>query len=204
MIYDITHPVSADLAEWPGDTPYHFELNWKMNQNSPVNVGTITTSVHLGTHIDAPFHFNAGGEKAGALDLTPFLGRAVVVEAATPLIGWDTFQNLDFTHTPRVLVKTNAWLDTRKFPETFPVLSPDVPALLGERGVVLFGIDVPSVDVPESKALLNHHHLYQARIALLEGLNLRDVPTGAYQLSALPLRLMDADGSPVRAILWTE
>ena len=203
-MYDITLPVTASLALWPGDVPYSYQLGWAMGDDSPVNVGAINTSVHIGTHIDAPFHFEANGQSAGQLDLAPFLGPVVVVEATQHVIGWDIFRTIDFTQTPRVLVKTGAWPDSSEFPAVVPVLAPDVPALFAERGVVLFGIDVPSVDELDSKTMLIHRSLYAARIAILEGVDLKDVPVGVYQLSALPLRLMEADGSPVRAVLWTE
>lgn len=202
MIYDITLPITSHLAAWPGDTPFHFELNWKMGQDkSRVNVGAITLSVHTGTHADAPFHFRADGEGAGEMNLTPFIGRAVVVETDNRIIGWEVFQNVDFSETSRVLVKTSAWPDASQFPTFVPVLAPDVPALLAKRGVVLFGVDVPSVDDLDSKTLPLHHALFKANIAILESLDLRAVSPGVYYLTALPLRLMGADGAPVRAVL---
>ena len=205
MLYDITLPVSTHLAVWPGDAPYQFGLNWKMGENgSPVNVGMITLSVHTGTHADAPFHFQATGKGAGEMDLAPFLGKAVVVEASDRrVIGWDVFQNVDFSQTSRILIKTGAWPDAARFPDFVPTLAHDVPACLAEQGVVLLGVDVPSVDDLDSKTLPLHHALDASHIAVLESLDLRAVPPGVYYLSALPLRLMGADGSPVRAVLWT-
>jgi arylformamidase len=82
----------------------------------------------------------------------------------------------------------------------------DVPAWLHHHGVVLIGVDVPSVDHLDSKALPNHHALGKHGITILEGLNLSEVPAGRYELLALPLKLVGADGAPVRAILrdWSE
>ena len=206
MIYDITLPVTKSIAAWPGDVPYTFELNWKMGENnSPVNVGVIRLSVHTGTHADAPFHFKADGGGAGEMELAPFLGPAVVIEAANQtVLHWEHFQAVDFSQTPRLLIKTGAWPDPSRFPDFVPTLAPDVPVRLAQRGVVLLGVDVPSVDAIESKDLPLHDALLGANIAILESLDLRDVPPGNYQLSALPLRLMGADGAPVRAVLWTE
>ena len=83
-------------------------------------------------------------------------------------------------------------------------MSPDVPEHLRRCGIVLLGLDVPSVDAIDSKDLANHHALHARGIHILESLNLRDVPPGRYELIALPLRLVGADASPVRAVLRAE
>lgn len=199
---DITIPVRESLAVWPGDAPYSFALGWKMSEGDSVNVGAVTMSVHTGTHADAPFHFDECGASVDALDPAVFVGPALVLDAA----GWDViprsvFSDVDGTRTPRVLLKTGAWTDHTRFPDAVPVIAPDVPPLLAERGVVLLGVDVPSVDAIDSKSLPNHHALGGAGIAILESLDLRAVPPGVYELIALPLRLVGADGSPVRAVL---
>lgn len=201
--YDISLPLENTLATWPGDTRYRYELSWQMERGNTVNVGTITLSVHAGTHIDAPYHFQAGGKGAAELDITIFIGPAIVADVrGAETITWDHLKNLPFDQAPRLLLRTDAWSDHTIFPTQIPTLAPDVPARLGERGVVLLGVDVPSVDDIESKALPNHHALTAANIRILESLDLRDVPTDIYTLSALPLRLVGADGAPVRAVLW--
>ena len=203
MLYDITLPIQDGLAAWPGDVPYTYELGWRIGHNdSPVNVGVIRLGVHTGTHADAPFHFSSAGTGIGETDLAAYVGRAVVLDAQNQdILSWNLFEAVDFSDTPRVLVKTGGWPDATRFPDEVPVLAPDVPARLAQRGVVLFGVDVPSVDRVASKTLPIHHALFEANIAILEGVDLRAVPPGAYQLTALPLRLMGADGAPVRAIL---
>ncbi len=110
-------------------------------------------------------------------------------------------EELDFTHAPRVLFRTGGWPDTARFPASVPVMEPELPAWLAGRGAVLVGVDLPSVDPLDSKALDNHHALGRGGVAILEGLWLDGVPDGLYQLAALPLRLAGADGSPVRAVL---
>ncbi len=201
-IYDITMPVQEGIAVWPGDAEYQFTLGWKMADGQSVNVGTVSMSVHTGTHMDAPFHYEAEGAGAGELDLSAYLGPAIVVEVTgqNP-IERTALEHLDFSQTPRLLLKTGAWSDRARFPEAVPTLASDVPAWLGEKGVVLVGFDIPSVDELESKDLPLHHALNNAGIRILESLDLAAVPPGAYELIALPLKLMGADGSPVRAIL---
>lgn len=203
-IYDITIPVRETLAVWPGDTPYRFVLGWKMSDGASVNVGAVTMSVHTGTHADAPFHFLPNGAAVDVLDPAVYIGAAAVVDAArwSETIPIAAFETVDGSQTPRVLVKTGAWTNHAEFPETVPVIAPDVPEFLAARGVVLLGTDVPSVDAINSKTLPNHHALAEREIHILESLDLREVPPGNYELIALPLRLVGADGSPVRAILW--
>ncbi len=202
MIYDITIPIDASLAIWPGDTPYSFALGWSMADGQAVNVGAVTMSVHTGTHADAPFHFLPNGEGVDALPLSIFCGPAAVVDATgREVIGVDVFADVDFARTPRVLVRTGAWTDHSHFPDTVPTLTSNACDFLVSRGVVLLGVDVPSVDELNSKTLPIHHALATHGIYILESLHLQNVPVGAYRLTALPLRLVGADGSPVRAIL---
>lgn len=201
-IYDITLPLHAGMAVWPGDTPFHFGLSWQRSAGASVNVGAVTMSVHCGTHADAPFHFQDGGATIETLNLTPFLGPALVLEASgRDVIGTDVFDGVNFARTPRLLLRTGAWPDPARFPDSIPVLADDVPAFLGARGVVLLGLDVPSVDRLDSTSLPIHHALAQHNIHILESLHLRDVPAGEYELIALPLSFAGADGSPVRAVL---
>lgn len=201
-IYDITIPVREGLAPWPGDTAYQFVLGWDMAAGANVNVGTLTLSAHTGTHADAPFHFSPDGAGIGELDLTPYRGPAIVADVrGLETIGPDALAHLDFAAAPRLLLKTGVWSDFTVFPESVPTLTLEAIALLAERGVLLVGLDVPSVDAIDSPDLPNHHALNAAHIRILESLDLREAKHGIYELIALPLRLSDADASPVRAIL---
>ena len=201
-IYDISIRLETSIAVWDGDTLYRFALGFDMADGASVNVGAVTMSLHTGTHIDAPFHFDPHGDTVDALDLDVFVGAAAVVDATgLARIGRDIFAGVDFARTPRVLVRTGTWTDFSRFPESVPTLADDVPDFLGANGVRLFGIDVPSVDALDSKTLPIHHALAANRIAILESVNLANVPVGEYELTALPLPFMGADASPVRAIL---
>jgi len=156
QIYDITHPIHAALAVWPGDTPYHYAPTLQIQEGDSVNLGTITASVHTGSHADAPYHFSDSGATMEAVDLSAYLGPALVADVrGKPVITCADLANLDFSAAPRLLLQTGGWLGTGRFPLSIPVVAPDVPEFLAARGVRLFGVDVPSVDLLDSKTLPN-------------------------------------------------
>ncbi len=200
-ILDISRTVSPALAGWPGDTPYRFEMLCRLHEGASVNLGTIQMSPHTGTHIDAPYHYDDQGKTVSHLPLETYVGRAAVVKVE----GKQEIRREDipvrYLAAPRLLLRTGGWVDSARFPESIPVIAPDVPSWLHAHGVILLGLDVPSVDAIESKDLPNHHALGRHGIAILEGLDLTGVAEGFYDLIALPLKLEGADGCPVRAIL---
>ena len=201
-IIDITHLHSERLAPWPGDTPFEFRFIARLRDGASCNVGKLTCSIHCGTHLDAPYHYEESGATIDALPPELFIGAARVFHAqCCEVITREVFAGLDGRATPRVLVRTNACDDKSLFPPRIPTLAPDVPTWLGQQGVRLLGLDLPSVDQIDSKSLPIHHALGTANITILENLDLRDVPPGWYDLIALPLRLAGADGSPTRAVL---
>lgn len=201
-IFDITLTLRDGLAGWPGDTPYRFDLAWSKAEGATVNVGRISTSLHVGTHVDAPFHFHDSGPAVDALALDPFLGPARVADVrGRAIIRVEDLAPLDLAGTPRLLLRTDAWVDRARFPDRVPVLHGDVPGYLEGEGVILLGVDVPSVDAIDSKDLPIHHALLRAGIAILESVDLTRIAPGAYELIALPLKIRGGDGSPVRAIL---
>ena len=207
QIIDISHPLTNDLAPWPGDTPFHFELRWKMATGATVNVGAVQMGVHNGTHADAPFHFDPKGETIDRAELSAFFGPALVVDvghcstiAMSSLERWETA----LRDAPRLLLKTSAWSDTKVFPKEIPTIPRDLPPWLQARGVKLLGLDVPSVDAIDSKDLPNHHALAAAGITIIESLDLSEVETGMYHFAALPLKIAAGDAAPVRAILWRD
>lgn len=200
--YDITLPMQADLAPWPGDVPYQRLLTASIQEGASVNLSSVEMSVHTGTHADAPYHFSKDGATIDALDPAIYLGPACVVDVqGKPVIRKEDLAGIDFAAMPRLLLKTNAWPDPTRFPEAIPTLAPDVPAYLQAQGVILLGLDLPSVDAIDSKDLPIHHALGRCGIAILESLALAEPPPGRYELICLPMKLMGADGAPVRALL---
>jgi len=199
---DISQRLDANVAVWPGDTPFTYRVNWSKEESGSVNVGQINMSTHTGTHIDAPFHFDNDGKKVIELDLELYIGKARVIhipEAAS--IGIKEVSTQDLEGVTRLLIRTGAWQDRTVFPTAIPPVEPELAEYLASRGIRLLGLDLPSVDPIDSKELSAHHMLTRFGIHILEGLVLDHVQTGDYELVALPLPLVDADGSPVRAVL---
>ncbi len=207
-IHDISRALTNDLAPWPGDTPFRFELKWKISEGASVNVGAVEMGVHNGTHADAAFHFDPKGETIERAPLDAYIGKAVVVDCknVAPSINLSDLQRWEnaLRDAPRLLLKTGAWPDSEIFPKEIPTISSDVPQWLQARGVKLLGLDVPSVDVIDSKDLPNHHALAAAGIAIVESLDLSRVEAGGYNFAALPLKIAGGDAAPVRAILWRD
>jgi arylformamidase len=205
---DITRALAADLAPWPGDTSFEYQLVGRIAEGSSVNLGRIITSLHSGTHADAFFHFEEAGRTIDRFEPDRYVGLAAVVDLTAKFahsLGEITIADLEsHVRAPRLLLKTGAWSDSTKFPEAIPVLAPGVAKWMQERGVKLLGLDLPSVDAIDSKDLRNHHALAAADIAIVEGLDLSKAEAGAYSLAALPLKIVGGDGAPVRAILWRE
>jgi len=213
-IWDISRTLSDDLAEWPGDEPFHFRLSRKIAEGQSVNLGAIGMSVHNGTHADARFHFDTNGESIEKAPLENYLGRAAVVDLSEAfsqakerhLISVEDLQphSEDIAKSSRLLVKTGRWDDSTVFPNQIPVIAANVPSWLQKNGVKLLGLDLPSVDEIDSKSLPNHHALAGAEIAIVESLNLSGVGPGIYNFAALPLKIAGGDGAPMRAILWRD
>ena len=206
MIYDISPEIDPALAVWPGDTPFSVQEILRLEDGASVNLSTITLSCHTGAHADAPNHYAQGAPGIDGVALEPFLGACVVLDVRPEdgLIHPAHVAGLDLSATPRVLFRTQDGFDRRRFPEGFSALSAELVDDLAARGVVLIGLDTPSVDPFDSKELLAHHALHRHGIVNLESLDLSAVPPARYELIALPLRLKGRDASPVRAILRTE
>lgn len=203
-LIDISRRLGKNVPTWPGDTPFSFEIEWTKEDSGSVNVGKLEMSTHTGTHVDAPFHFDNDGKRIYDLDLNLYIGKALVVDMCNKeSVGASDFHQIDLKEVERVLLRTNSWENPSQFPETITYIRPDLASFLGEKGVRLIGVDVPSVDPLDSKELAAHHQLHENGIHILEGINLQNVKPGLYELIALPLPLVEADGSPVRAILRT-
>lgn len=201
-IRDITQPLGTHTAVWPGDTSVDVSWPLRIDGGAAVNVATLRTSVHAGTHADGFLHVAADGETAAQMPLDAYIGRCVVVDArGRDILSADDVAHLDLRQAQRILFRTREHVDETAFPARFTHLAPELARLLGERGVRLVGTDAPSVDPVDSRTLPAHHALMRGRVAILENLLLTDVPPGVYTLVALPLRLVEADSSPVRAVL---
>jgi arylformamidase len=202
-LWDISAPVHAATPVFPGDTPYAQRWSATLGPGCPVNVSALTMSPHVGTHADAPLHYDAGGAAAGALELDPYLGPCRVVHAIGkgPLVTWAMLGHALADLPPRVLVRTYARMPVDAWDAALPAYAPETLERLAELGVRLVGIDSASIDPAASKTLESHQVIRRHGLRVLENLVLDDVPEGDYELIALPLKLTTADASPVRAVL---
>lgn len=201
--WDISAPVHAGSPVFPGDTAYGQRWSAEIGPACPVNVSALTLSPHVGTHADAPLHYDPQGAAIGTLDLAPYLGRCRVIHAIGrgPLVAWSMLEHALDDLPPRVLVRTYATMPVNRWDPLLAAYAPDTIERLADRGVVLVGIDTASIDPADSKALESHQVIRRRNLRVLENLVLDDVSEGDYELIALPLKLTTADASPVRAVL---
>jgi arylformamidase len=201
-IIDISPPITPDLAVWPGDVPFSRTENLSFAAGANIDLSSIQTTVHLGAHTDAPSHYLAGGEGIASRDLSFYVGEAQVMA-----VDANPGERIRAEHltgpivASRVLFRTGSYPDPRRFNTDFCSLSPALIERLAGEGVRLIGIDTPSIDPVDSKDLPSHAMVASHDMAILEGIVLADVADGVYTLVALPLPIVDADASPVRAIL---
>jgi len=204
MIHDITPPVSEALAVWPGDTPLSREVLLDMKAGANLTLSTLRATVHLGAHADAPSHYGRDAATIESRSLDFYLGPCQVLR-----VDVERGARIEPRHVAgrvretRVLFATGTFPDPDRFREDFASFAPETIDALHALGVRLAGIDTPSVDPFSSKALEAHHRFLAHDMAILEGIVLKDVPEGTYELIALPLKLVGFDASPVRAILRT-
>lgn len=204
-LIDISPLIDATIAVWPGDTPFAQTFNSEMSAGSNLTLSDVRTTLHVGAHTDAASHYVDGGEDIASRSLDYYVGRCSVVHA--DVARGERIQPRHVENkridAPRVLFRTGTFPDPRNWNDDFAALSPELINFLHDRGVMLIGIDTPSVDPFDSKALEAHHALARHSMANLEGLVLDGVDEGEYELIALPLRIRGGDASPVRAVLRT-
>jgi arylformamidase len=207
LLYDISVAYSAKTPQWPGDTPYSCRWAWDMTKGASVNVGLVTTSWHVGTHADAPFHVLPDGATSEALPLEVFAGDATVldvsdVSAGDPITRTLLSDRLGPNGIPtRLLLRTGLSVQGGAFPASWPALTVDAAAWLTAGGLRLLGVDAPSVDAREDTALRVHKTMFEAGAWILENLYLTHVPQANYELCAYPVLVEGADAAPVRAVL---
>ena len=204
-LYDISPPLGPDTPPFPGDQAYVQTWTATLGPGCPVNLSAVTMSPHVGAHADAPLHYADGAASIDAVDLHAYLGpcRVIHVIGCGPLVRVEHLRHAAQDLPPRVLLRTCERADTAWNPD-FSACASETLAWLADQGVRLVGIDTPSVDLQDSKDLPAHKAILRANIAILEGLVLRDLPAGNYELIALPLKLVGFDASPVRAVLRSE
>ncbi|MGD0166645.1 MAG: cyclase family protein [Gaiellaceae bacterium] len=201
-IIDISVAVGPGTVVWEDDPAPVIERVNAIAEGSAYNLSRLAFGAHTGTHVDAPLHFIDEAAPVESLQLNSLIGPALVVDARASEneIDAETIEREVGSGTERVIFATrNSELWRRpKFSRDFVGVSAQAAALLVERGVRLVGIDYLSVGSPGV-----HRELLGNGVIVLEGLDLRAVEAGTYELVCLPIRIAGADGAPARAVLVT-
>ncbi len=201
-IFDISRPLGPSTVVWPGDVEVTLDRTMSRAAGEMVNTGVLRTSLHAATHMDAPRHLLDEGSSVEEVDLSRCMGPARVVDVGgAGSIGPGFLP--DLSGVSRVLFKTDRSRTPigGPHPSSFAALEPATAAALADGGVVLVGVDTPSIDPADSETLPAHEVLLGREVVVLENLWFGEVAAGDYELIALPLRLEGGDGSPVRAVL---
>jgi len=208
-IFDVSVPISPRTPTYPGDPKIDFKQWLSLDKGDSANVTSLCFGVHTGTHIDAPAHFIHGGERLASLSLDVLLGEVRVIEFAPDV--YEITENLIEAQCPagptRVLFKTRNsafWNeDSGEFHTDFTYISPSAARRLVSNGIQLVGIDYLSVERFKSQDFETHQVLLSNGVVIVEGLDLRRVSGGIYELLCLPLKLDggSGDGAPARVVL---
>ena len=206
---DISPRLSEHTAVFPGDTPLKRDVLLDFKTGHNLLLSSLTLSVHLGAHADAPNHYSAGGEGVDTRDLRHYLGAAQVVEVKIPrgerILPEHVAGGVKSLRAPRILFRTGSFPNSDEWNGDFNSLSPELIEALAAQGVCTVGIDTPSIDPSNDTQLHTHQAVAKNDMAVLEGLVLDGALTNCvYTLVALPLKIQGADASPVRAILLPE
>jgi arylformamidase len=204
--YDISVGISTDLPVWPGDPLPEMARLSRIVDGDSCNVTQITSTVHTGTHVDAPLHYIEGGRSVENLSLEALIGRAYVIDLPKALIlDAKTLERAGIPpRTRRVLFKTKnslLWAQgVRSFQKDFVGLDPSGAEWIVRKGMQLVGVDYLSVTAMD-QCDKTHRILLQAGVILLEGINLNRIRQGRYTLYCLPVKIVGSEGAPARAIL---
>ncbi|MCW3836185.1 arylformamidase [Sphingomonas canadensis] len=202
-VWDISQTLRPGMPLWPGEPPLAIRRLAEIGPQCPVNVGALDAPLHAGTHADAPFHYDSGGATSAECALHPYLGPCLVIDArhARGRIELQDVEWAAIAGVERVLFRTYGQFPADRWDSDFTAIAPEVIAGLRQAGVRLVGTDAPSLDPETSQTMDAHREILAGDMRILEGLVLDDVAAGRYELIALPIRILEADASPVRAIL---
>ncbi len=204
--YDISLPLDATLPVWPGDPPAIIQRTMSIATGHPLNTSRIDASLHWGTHVDAPFHLNPEGWKIDEIPPAILMGKVYVVNIPeVKKITRSHLKSFPLHNVQRLLLKTrNSDFWNHKpltFHNDFSALDRGSAEYLVDMGIKLVGIDYLSLDLYEAGDLPVHKILFQANIIGVEGLDLRKILPGWYELICLPLKITGGDGAPARVFL---
>src|ERR1051326_7597143 len=203
-LIDVSVPLEPSLASYPGNVPFTLEANKRLARGDSSTVSAVHMSAHSGTHVDAPRHFFDEGLSTEALPLEMLIGRTRVIELRTRGgITAEDLRTVDLAVDVRVLIKTTnsrLWGDST-FHNDYVGITESAARYLVEHGIKVVGVDYLSVEVFKAPGAPAHHVLLGGGTIVIEGLNLRDVDPGIYDMYCLPLRIVGSDGAPARVVL---
>jgi len=202
---DISVALRNGMVTWPGDAPFQRTETITIAKGHECNLSQISTTAHIGTHMDAPRHYLEGSTGIETVPIAACVGRARVIEIRDPdIIRISELQSHHLSQGERVLFKTRnserCW-KTDEFLKTYVSVAPETARYLVEQGVQTVGIDYLSVGGFEKGGPETHRILLAAGVWIIEGLNLEHVEPGEYELVCLPLKIIGGDGAPTRAVL---
>ncbi len=203
-LIDVSVPLDDHLPTYPNNTPFTLEPIKRLAKGDSSNVSTLHMSAHAGTHVDAPRHFFDEGLGTDALPLEMLVGRAHVIEVTTRRgIGSDDLSPIDLSEDVRVLIKTlnSRFWGSPDFHTDYVGMTESGARHLIEHGIKVVGVDYLSVEEFKKPGAPAHRLLLGAGTIVIEGLNLRDVKPGIYDMYCLPLRVVGSDGAPARVVL---
>jgi arylformamidase len=203
-LIDVSVPLDATLPTYPHNTPFSLEAIKRLARGDSSNVSTLHMSAHTGTHVDAPRHFFDAGAGTEALPLELLVGRARVIEVASRAgIAAEDLAALDLSDDIRLLIKTHnsrLW-GSPTFHEDYVGVTESGAKHLVDHGIKVVGVDYLSVEKFRTPGAPAHHLLLGAGTIVIEGLDLRGVDPGIYEMMCLPLRVVGSDGAPARVVL---
>lgn len=206
-IYDVTVAISPTVPIYGSDPGVEFTRFKAMARGDSANVSQISFGVHTGTHIDAPNHFIDGAERVHEIDPEKLIGACRVIEVPDHVTAIEPEHVGDLNGVRRVLFKTRNsefWATPETgFRKDFTYLTLPAAQILAANGVVLVGIDYLSIEKSGSPGHPVHITLLEKEIVILEGVDLRGIEPGDYELICAPLKYDGAtgDGSPARTFL---
>lgn len=206
---DVTYPISESMTSWPGQPPVRLDRNSDIHCGDDANVSILHLSAHTGTHMDAPIHFLKNGHDITATPFSVMIGAVRVAH----LQGAKTIDKAAITAYEeriaplqageRILFRTRNsdryWLN-EDFDEGYAAVQPEAAQLLVDRGVIFVGVDYLSV-APWDHLAETHRILLTNQVWPVEGIDLRQIVEGSYEMICLPLKIHTSDASPVRMLL---
>ncbi len=209
-IFDITLPLNEKTPVYEGDPQLEISVPLNIKGGDAANVSRLCMSVHTGTHVDAPNHFIEGTKRVDQLSFEKLIGKCRVIEFPDDVLAIEAKHVENVENVERILFKTRNsqfWNDyDQGFRRDFTYISPGAAHILVAKGITLVGIDYFSVEQFGAESADTHITFLKNEVVILEGLDLREVSAGDYELICLPMKFAGGagDGAPARAILRQE